>query len=283
VTGGPGGGISWVLVDTTTYTATTLTPSYSSGITALQQTKQTTLTTNKNTITNNSIYVDQVGDNNSISIDQKGNFNELSGITQARAKMWGNNNTYTIKQGDQTDLVGKNLIKLEIDGALNTLSLYQGRDANGSTDGSESGGHIQQLLVSGSSNTITTRQSNDAGANSGHLMVLDVTGSLNTVTANQLNNNSKTLFAIVNGNSNSVTANQSGTGAHYLDINLTGNGHTVDANQSGAGNHATTLNLTNAGGSGNITVNQSGTTAQVYSLTQSCTNSAGCPVTITQY
>ena len=256
---------------------------YSSSISGAQTIRKNNLTTTRDALTNNNIYIDQAGDNNTITIEQSGNNNSIQGINQQRARLYGNGNNITIKQGDPIDLTGKNLIKLETDGASNTLNLTQGRNPQtGLADGAESSGHIISLGLTGNSNNVTAKQSNDGGNNSGHFAEINISGNTNTLNLTQGNNTGKTLFGSVTGNSNSLTASQTGTGADFLDITLTGNGHNVNSAQSGAGNHAATINLTNSGGASSVTLTQGGSTAQTYSIQQSCTNPAGCSVSVTQ-
>ena len=229
------------------YTAAPPAPTYSSGITAAQQTRKTSETTQRTNQSGNEIQIEQIGDNN----------------------------TFTIRQG--TTSGARNRIELYSNGNSNTLNLNQGYTSNGTAVGSDGNNHYQYLNLTGNSNNITTSQTG-----SGQFMENTVSGNNNTLNYTQTDNGSKTLFSNVNGNSNAINATQSGTGAHYLDINMTGNGHSATVNQTGAGNHATTLDLTNAGGSSTVNVTQQGSTAQTYSLQQSCANAAGCSTTITQ-
>lgn len=243
---------SWQIVDST-YTATDSTyftppaPTYSSSITAAQQSRKTSETSQRTSQSGNAIYVEQVGDNNSITLRQ--------GVTTA----------------------GKNRMEVYANGNSNTLNLNQGYNTNGTVSAGDSNTHYQYLNLSGNSNSVTTKQTGD-----GHFMENTVSGNNNTLNFTQTDGAPKTMFTNVNGSSNTINATQAGTGTHYLDINLTGNGHNVTANQSGAGNHATTLDLTNAGGSSTVNVTQQGSTAQTYSLQQSCANASGCSTTITQ-
>jgi len=56
----------------------------------------------------------------------------------------------------------------------------------------------------------------------------------------------------------------------------------VGVTQQGSGNHAARIELYNQGGSSTVTLNQQGNTSQNYSLSQQCTNPAGCTTTMTQ-
>ena len=222
-------------------------PPYSSGITAAQQTRKTSETTQRTSQSGNEIQIEQIGDNNNITIRQ--------GVT----------------------LGARNRIELYSNGNSNTLNINQGYTTNGTAVGGDGNNHYQYLHLTGNSNSVTTQQSGN-----GQFMENTVSGNNNTLNYTQADNGSKTLFSNVNGNTNTINATQSGTGAHYLDINMTGNGHSATVNQTGAGNHATTLDLTNAGGSSTVNVTQQGSTAQTYNLQQSCANAAGCSTTITQ-
>ena len=244
---------SWTVTPTTMLATdstywTPATPTYSSGITATQQTRKTSETTQRTSQSGNQIYIDQAGDNNN----------------------------FTIRQG--VNSTGKNRIELTSNGNNNTLNINQGYTPTG-TATYDSNDHYQYWNITGSSNNITTQQS---GSSSSQFMEGTISGSSNTIDLRQTTGGNKVLFFNANGSSNNVTATQTGTGNHYLDINLTGNGHSVTANQSGTGNHAATIDLTNGGGASSVNLNQSGSTAQVYSIQQTCTNPAGCSVTVTQ-
>ena len=256
----------------------------STGITTAQQTRKNNLITNRNSISGNSVYIDQAGDNNTFNITQSSNNNSIQGVNQQRALLNGNSNTVTIKQGNSLDTVGKNLIKLEVNTGSNSnmIKLYQGYNADGSMNIYDSNGHIISLGVTGSSNQINLYQTNLGANNAGNFAELNITGSTNNITVNQKGAGSKTLFTSVTGNNNTVSALQDGLGQQYLDITLTGNGHTVNASQDGTGNHLGYINLTNGGGASTVNLTQSGSTAQSYSITQTCVNPAGCSVSVTQ-
>jgi len=246
----PGAG-AWAIVPTAsmstdiTYFAPA-TPTYSSGITAAQQTRKTSETTQRTNQSGNEIQIEQIGDNNTITIRQ--------GVT----------------------LGAKNRIELYSNGDSNSYNLNQSYTTNGTAVG-DSGNHYMYLNVIGNNNTVTKQQTGTTNFNE-----TTVSGNTNNLTNIQQGNSPKILFQTVSGNNNTVTTNQKDTGQHYLDINLTGNGHSINAVQEGTGNHAATINFTNSGGASSLNLNQSGTTNQTYSIQQSCTNPAGCATTITQ-
>lgn len=233
------------------YAAAPPAPTYSSSITTAQQASKNTHTTARQAQTGNEIYVDQAGDNNTITLRQ------ASGTT------------------------GKSRMTVYSHGDSNTLNLNQGYNSNGTLDGVDSNNHYLNFYLSGNSNTATIVQK-DSGSGAGQYMETTVTGNSNVLDLRQSNASGKTMFTNINGSNNSVTATQKDGGVDYLDIKLTGNGHTVNALQQGGGNHAATIDLTNGGGASSVTLTQSGSTAQVYSIQQTCTNPAGCSVTVTQ-
>jgi len=262
----------------------TTTVGVSTGITTAQQTRKNNLITDRNSISGNQIYIDQAGSNNTIDITQSSGNNSIQGITQQRALLKGDNNTVIIKQGNSLDTTGKNLIKLEMNTGSNSnqIKLYQGYNADGTMNASDSNGHIISLSLLGSTNQINLYQTNLGGVNAGNFAEMNVTGNTNNITVNQKGGGGKTFFSTVTGNANTISAAQDGIGQDYLNINLTGNGHTVNANQNGSGSHLGYIDLTNGGGSSTVNLNQTGSTAQSYSIIQNCLNPAGCSVSVTQ-
>jgi hypothetical protein len=278
---------TWQIVDST-YLATDATfwtvqaPTYTSSITAAQQTRKDSATVRRTAVTNNSIHIEQVGDNNTFNITQSSNNNQLKGIGQDRAYFSGNNNNVTIRQGSQQgSLTGKNLMEVSVTGDSNTLNLNQGVSADG-TATADSNNHYQMLNLSGSNNSVTTVQKDSSNTAQGHFVETTISGNTNVMNLTQQGSGSKVMFGNVNGASNNVTVNQKDAGQHYLDYALTGNGHSLNAVQEGAGNHKATVSLTNSGGASTLNLNQSGTNNQTYSIQQSCAIASGCNTTVTQ-
>ena len=235
-----------------------------------------------NILLGNYVYIDQkIGSSgNSVTIEQTGNYNKIAGIGGTTYSVInGDSNTVNIKQGDT---LGKNLIEFNVVGNTNNITVWQARNpTTGLQDASESGGHYIGLNITGSTNTLSLKQSNDGGSTSGHFAYVDVTGNGNNGTLKQMGNGEKTFFGIINGNTNVFDVTQQGSGS-FFDLNLTGNGHNVSANQKDAGSHKATINLTNAGGASNVTLVQQGTTAQNINITQQCATLSGCSVSVTQ-
>lgn len=250
----------------------------SSAAISTQQQSRVSAFANK-TITNNSIYIDQVGDNNTINITQTGNKSSISGIGQQAASIQGNNNNITVRQGATIADTNKNELNLRSQGNYNTLNINQGVTTTGASVNSGNGMY-QSVDIIGSYNAVTTQQTNTGGIG-GHYMETTVNGNNNIVTAKQTDNANKTMFNTVNGNNNTVTATQSGTGQHYLETVLTGNGNSVTALQTGGTQNRASVSVTNAGGPGSVDLQQSG--GANYSITTTCVTAGGCgTVTVRQ-
>lgn len=268
-------------------TTTTTTTGTSTGPTTAQATTKSSAQTRRDSYSgdDNGIYIDQAGNNNSITILQDSNNNQIRGIDQQRAKMWGNNNIYDIRQGAPTT-TGINLIELMVDGDLNSLTLFQDRFDAGTADSSASGDHILRIDVDGNSNTIATNQRGEVNQG-GSFGEINITGNLNNVTMNQHSTLSETAFIDITGNSNVVdllqqnTSNAVGT-TKFADITLTGDGHTVNLTQDGTGGHQATIDLTYGSAPSTLNLNQLGSTSQSFSLEQTCYTAGGCSTTLTQ-
>lgn len=277
---GDGAGIVAVPDSAYTLTAPAVAPApvYSSNITSAQQTRVTGFL--NRTITDNAVYIDQSGDANQISITQVGRRNLVSGVGQTAAQIQGDANTITVRQGWNGADDQKNQIELRVTGSVNQLNLNQAVTSEGQ-GGVSTGGHYQLVSVVGNQNTVIVEQINTGSG--GHYLENTVLGSNNTLTQSQNGNVSKLMFVTLNGNNNLLSLTQAGTGNHYLDLNLVGNSHTVNVTQQGSYQNRATVELINAGGAVNFTLNQNGAVnGQVYSISQTCVNPAGCGVTVSQ-
>lgn len=255
----------------------TVTPAYVSAITSTQQAHINSAQNLRDTITKNSIYIEQVGSSNQVTVDQQGRYNMVTGTGSTAAPVQGDYNTITIRQGDPVNTFGKNLVQLSVYGSSNTLNLNQGRDTQGGYTGADMGGHMQYVIVSGSSNSITTRQQNSGqGA---HYLETNITGNNNTQNITQLGNAGKQLFTTASGDNNTFNAYQDGIGAHYLNVNFLGNGNDAQVTQTGNTKNAATINLTNSGAPASVTLQQSG--GAIYNIDRSCTTTCG-RVTVSQ-
>lgn len=259
------------------YTAPPPAPTYTADMSVAQQSRVIAFQTR--TITNNSIYIDQVGDNNTINIAQTGNKSSIKGIGQQSASIQGNNNSITVRQGATVADTNKNELNLRSHGNSNTLNINQGVTTTGASVNS-SNGMYQSVDVVGSYNAVTTQQTNTGGIG-GHYMETTVNGNTNNVIARQTDNANKTMFNTITGDNNTVTATQSGTGQHYLETVLMGNGNSVTALQTGNTQNRASVSITNAGGPGSVDLQQTG--GQVYNISTSCVTAGGCaPVVVRQ-
>ena len=252
----------------------------------------------------NELYLGQVGDNFTATITQDGLNNEITGLPGTTTPLTGDDNTMTMmQQGDDMIVQG------HIYGDDNTITTYQGGNADnsfmrgivvgnnniidarqgkkidGAIDWNDSGNHEQYITITGDSNNVLTSQVNSNGANSGHHMAHIITGDSNTLSHLQYADKKKEGFVEITGDSNTVSLQQRNGGNHFTDIVLTGDDHTVTGYQGGGmlGGHSLELDLTNAGGEYTVSTTQNSSTAQTYSLTGMCTNTAGCGVTVNQY
>ena len=173
----------------------------------------------------------------------------------------GNYNTVNITQSGT-----KNTMDLGINGGSNTINAEQ------------TGQNYLNALVQGSSNTVTSLQTNTAGSNYQETKIMS--GNNNTINVSQKDNGNNLMFNTITGSNNSISAVQEGAGNHYLENKLTGNGNSVLANQSGATSNKANIDLTNAGGPASVDLQQSG--GKSFTIIQSCTNPAGCSTVIRQ-
>lgn len=264
---------------TTTVTGTSLGP------TSAQATRRDEAITRRDSYYDNGIYIDQAGSNNSITLLQDSENNQLRGINQQKAKMWGDNNTYDIRQGAPST-TGINLIELMVDGDSNNLTLFQDRFDAGTPDSSASGDNILRIDIDGNSNTVATNQRGETNAG-GQFGEINITGNLNDVTMVQRSTLSETAFIDITGNSNVVDLLQQNTSnavgsTKFADIKLTGDGHTVNLTQDGTGGHQATINLIYGSAPSTLDLNQLGSTSQSFSLEQTCYTAGGCSTTLSQ-
>ena len=107
--------------------STAFAPSYASDITPAQTTILNAARTRTGNISlGNSVYIEQrIGSaNNSVTIEKDSSYNKIGGLGGTNyAVIDGSNNTLTVKQGDPTDLTGKNLIEFSNTGSNNNVGL----------------------------------------------------------------------------------------------------------------------------------------------------------------
>lgn len=264
---------------------TSTTTGTSGGITSAQSTSKSQARTRSNNQSDNTVYIDQVGDNNTVTIEQDGTAtNTIRGIYSSgddAGLIQGNSNTIEIRQGADTS-TSSNLIEFKIIGSTNDILLYQDRLNTGYEDTLAGGGHNIILDVYGSSNDIDLIQRNNYDTYGGHHINLEVDGSSNTINMKQISDYSKDIFGKVTGSNNSITVYQHDDSNKYLDFDLTGNGHTLDVEQTGTGAHDAEITLIYGSAPSTVNLLQQGSTDQSYSLEQTCYTTGGCSTTVTQ-
>jgi hypothetical protein len=183
---------------------------------------QTLKINQKNSITQNSIYINATGSNNSVYIEQFSKQNQIRGVNGAQAMtINGSGNNITINQGTATTPIGKNLAEVSVTGNNNIVSLTQ-----------QYAGKYAEIVTNGLGNQISAQQK-------------DV--------------NEKSLFINALGNTNVISALQEGTGNHFLEINAPFGGVTASVTQLGSSAKQFQL-LLNSPGIG-VTVTQNNLTA----------------------
>lgn len=186
-----------------------------------------------NAITNNSVYIENVGENTTVTIEQFSRYNQVRGINGYQyAYIDGDNNNLTIYQGTASTPIGNNLAEVSILGDSNSVSLTQQHNSK-----------YSQISIVGGSNTLSLQQK-DAGG--------------------------KAMFVNVPSSGNNITAIQSGSGNHFTDLNILYGGATINLTQSGTAQKmfSLTINSPNVG----VTVSQTNTaTSDSAAMSITCT------------
>jgi len=260
---------SVVGVTTPTITTTTVTPvttnTYSDG--------STTTTNGTPTSTQTTTYTYSITPatiNNSMTNPYAGSTTNAVYINQTSGSY---SNVLTASQYGQG-----NLIEMYVNGEGNNLNAAQGYTINSlgvPSQSTASNSNTVGITILGNNNTVTTQQ---IGNN--NTTVASITGNSNPTTVVQTGNNNQS-FNLINGGGNALTVSQTGNN-NVSSINLYGASNVASVTQSGSAPMSSLLNLTNAGGANNVNVTQTGATSQSYILQQTCSNPAGCSVSIHQ-
>ena len=124
----------------------------------------------------------------------------------------------------------------------------------------------------GNGNTVSLNQLSNTNTAS-----VKLTCDINTVNLTQQTGTLNKSYITINGNWNTVNNTQTG-GSNLAIVNISGDNNTATINQTG-NSHSALLNLINAGGANTVSVTQTGN-GDTYSLQQTCTNPAGCSVSV---
>ena len=270
-------------VGTTTVTTTTTTPvtttTWSDGSTTTSNGTPSSNTNTTYTITptygtaptysrtapntgGNSIYIKQVtaGTNNSVTLEQDGNNNAVTGTDSGWATLNGNGNILSIKQFGQGNIAG---VKMNAWG--NNIDLKQ-QAANGG----DVNNNIFNFESAGNGNAVTAQQQSNTNTAS-----VKTTWDINTVNITQKTGTGNASYATLTGYRNTVNNTQNGSNNLSI-VNVSGDDNLATVNQTGTG-HSTLLNL--IGNKNTVSVTQTGV-GDAYTLQQTCTNPAGCSVSV---
>jgi hypothetical protein len=272
-----------VYVGTTTVTTTTTTPitttTYSDGSTTTSNGTPTTTSATTYTITptlgtaptysraapntsGNSVYVKQIYSwaSTQVSIKQEGNNNAVTGTDSGWATVDGNGSIINIQQYGQGNIVGT---KMNAWG--NNIDIKQK-----GASGSDVNNNIFNLESFGNGNSVTLQQQTNNNTAS-----VKMTYDINTANITQKGGTGNLSYATIVGNWNAVNNTQNGSDNFTL-VNISGDQNSATVNQTG-NNHSTLLNL--IGNKNTVSVTQTGA-GDTYSLQQTCTNPAGCSVSV---
>ena len=183
-------------------------------------------------------------------------------------------NTITAAQKGQG-----NLIEMQVTGVSNQVAATQGYTLNSLNVPVESvmisTNNFSQIALNGNNNTALSQQN---GNNNSSL--LNIVGNYNTANAIQVGNGNQN-YSTVTGNNNTTSINQQGNN-NLSATNSQGNGNNITVGQTG-NNNSSLISAVNAGGP--VTVNllqQAVTQGQTFVVQQTCTNGAGCSVSVVQ-
>ena len=151
--------------------------------------------------TDNSVYIDQIGNNNQWTITQSSNGNSIEGINQTASKLDGNSNLISVTQ------YTLNTFKLEVTGDFNNISANQHSGQQGT------------LSLTGNNNLIVFDQ-----LNNNKIINATVNGNNNLVDVEQKGTGNHQAALSLTGDGHSVTLRQRNTGNHNAQINLTNAG-----------------------------------------------------------
>ncbi len=272
-----------VYVGSTTVTTTTTTPvtttTWSDGSTTTSTGTPTTTSVTTYTINptlgtaptysrtapntgGNSVYIKQVyaGTSPQVSITQDGNNNAVTGTDSGWATVDGNGSIISIQQYGQGNITG---VKMNAWG--NNIDIKQKGASGGDVNN-----NIFNLESQGNGNAVTLQQQTNTNTAS-----VKMTYDINTVNLTQKGGTGNTGYVTINGYWNTVNETQNGNNNLSL-VNISGDNNSATVNQTG-NNHSTLLNL--IGNKNTVSVTQTGA-GDTYSLQQTCTNPAGCSVSV---
>ncbi len=205
----------------------------------------------------NSIYIDQVGDSSTITLTQQGQTNSI-GKENDRFQLQGSNQTLTMTQHGNGNSIQGNIIQADnINYDINTLGDSNSIVFDHGTSGSVAGTTLN-LTATGSMNTFDLKQGTTSSA-TGATQNITVTGDSNEYTST-INTDDVIQTSSVTGDSNKLTIVQNGHTSKNMDIALTGSHNTFDIKQT------STLNVDRL----SVTSQSVGSTVHINQCTSGC-------------
>ena len=259
-------GVTYTVTGTSTPTTTTTT---TTPVTTTTWSDGTTTTSNGTSSTTTSVTIDYTvtGPNTPPVSPNVGTNTNSVYITQINA---GAGNNVTTNQSGHG-----NYESVSLGGSNNIIRLGQGytfSTADVATESNTASNYnLSVVTVSGNFNGIVNSQVGTSNS-----AIVSSTGAYNSLLATQTGNSNQ-VYSTISGNNNSLSFGQNGN-SNIAAANLYGNNNVASITQTG-NNHGAVLSLVNAGGANNVSVVQTGT-GDAYSLQQTCTNPAGCSVSV---
>lgn len=207
----------------------------------------------------NEITITQIGDGLDLDITQKGGNNSVKEYFYD-SKIDGDDNTVLFHQ-EHTNGTSTNVIEYgAVIGKENTLEVRQGSDNLGGngvrSDSTEYSGHYARVDFHGDDNTIRIGQRNPDNSPHSAWAVIMADGA--DVEITQGSSSTKDAEVWVENDDSNISVLQHSSGAHTAYIDTYGTQPS------------------------NIELEQKGTSANSYSITQYCTTTGGCSVSVTQ-
>jgi hypothetical protein len=177
----------------------------------------------------NSIYIDQVGDGSTITLTQQGQTNGI-GKENNRFQLQGSNQTVTMTQRGNGNMIEGNIIQADnINYDITTLGDSNSIVFDHGSSGSVAGTTLN-LTATGSMNTFDLKQGTTSSS-TGATQTINVTGDSNQYVST-INTDDVIQTATVAGDSNQLTIVQNGHASKNMDINLVGSGNIFDIKQT---------------------------------------------------
>ncbi len=202
--------------------------------------------------TQNSIYIEQIGDGSTITIDQTGNTNTIGDIVlDIPFDLDGASQTITINQNGNTNSLDGTITGSNITASIDTVGNANDLDFN--VGATAAGGSTLDFDVTGDNNDVDFTQGSISSATNADVTV-GITGDFNTFNSTIETDDVTNTFAVT-GDSNNMTIVQNGQSGKNIDMALTGSTNNVTINQKSTLN-VDSINLTSTTSNSTISIDQ---------------------------